>query len=483
MTQAGRIRKPRNRRGWNAYRRWCGEDEPRVDQNRLEAYINHLAESHADRPKDMTELLYGLAAALRERDPGGDHRWVERAVREVWMKSPARRVRKDGPGRSASGLRRRVSLPVLDWPPSIRAAWEAARGVCKARMSIRDRMLSDNPARRWATTTAERREQEMGLYLAFCRSAAQPMVVSPDQVESYLRAKTDADCSVATVATAACKLALMSRALWPNDDWSWLWGHALELQTQAKDSPKARKKSARMRPVTELRDLAADLLARAEQAGPSRRSAALYQKGLIILFLTHHPVRRRNLHELCIGQAPGDARTGGFIDALPGGGFSLVWLDTKNGDPRVEPLAGDVVGPMERWLVFWRPTLVTELSGNALWLSACPGFIGSPLTPNGLSGCVRGITKTRFGLGIGSHLFRDITATAIVDHAPEHSAEIPILLGHRSSRSCQPYLEQASTVAAARTLEEVVERRINDGTTARDRSRRSSSRGRLTEKL
>lgn len=482
MTRDERIRNRRNRRGWNAFRTWCGEEESRVDPLRLDAYIAHLAETHRDRPKDMIELLYGLAAALRERDPAGDHLWVERAVRAVWMKSPARRVSVDGPGRGAAGLRRRVRLPVEEWPPEFRSAWAAARVAGKRRMSARELVQDANPARKWAKTTVELREREMGLYLAFCRSAALPPGVTADGVEAYLAAKAADGCSALTLATAAINLALMARALWPRDDWRWLWGHALDLKEQAAEAPKARAKAPRMRTVPELRDLARRLMTAAEKAGRNRRSAVLYQKGLIILILTHHPVRRRNLHELRIGQAPDVARTGGFIDALPGGGFSLLWLDTKNGDARVESLACDVVEPMARWLGSWRPALVTERSGDALWLSARPGFLGTPLTPNGLSGCLRGITEGEFGIGLGPHLFRDITATAIVDHAPEQANLIPCLLGHRDPRSCLPYIEQASTVAAARTLEEVVERRIEEGTTAHEKMQRAALLDRLKKR-
>lgn len=478
MKRDERIHNRRNLRGWNAYRRWCGAEEPGIDPGRLEAYIAHLAVTHASRPKDMCELLYGLAAALRERDPAGDHLWVERTVRAVWMASPARKP-SDGPGRGAVSRQRRARLLVEDWPAPMRAAWAAARGSDGRRLSLRDRRQNDNPARKWSAKTADLREKDMGLYLAFCRSASLPLAVTPEQVEAYLAAKAVKGCSAATLASVAINLAMMARALWPGEDWDWLRDHALELEEEVEEAPKARRKSERMRSVTELRDFARGLMARAETTGRTRRAAALYQKGLIILMLTHHPVRRHNLHELRLGEAPDDAIAGGFIDRLPGGGFSLIWLKTKNGDSRVEPLADGMIEPMERWLAFWRPTLVTEESGDALWLSACPGYFGSPLTPNGLTDCVMGITEQEFGLGLGPHLFRDVAATAIVDHAPELAELIPRLLGHRNRRSCEPYIQQASSVAATRSLEDVIERRIEEGMTAHERVERAALFGRL----
>lgn len=481
MKRDERIHNRRNLRGWNAYRRWCGEEQPGIDPGRFEAYVAHLAVTHASRPKDMCELLYGLAAALRERDPAGDHLWVERAVRAVWMASPARKS-SDGPGRGAASRRRRVRLLVEEWPAPIRAAWAAARGTGRRRLSLRDHAEEDNPARKWSAKTVDLREKDMGLYLAFCRSASLPLAVTPEQVEAYLAAKAGKGCSAATLTSTAINLAMMARALWPDEDWGWLRDHALELEEEAEEAPKARRKAERMRSVTELRDLARGLMVRAETTGRTRRAAALYQKGLIILMLTHHPVRRRNLHELRLGEAPDDAITGGFIDRLPRGGFSLMWLNTKNGDSRVEPLADGMIEPMERWLAFWRPTLVTEESGDALWLSACPGYFGSPLTPNGLTDCVMGITEQEFGLGLGPHLFRDVAATAIVDHTPEQADLIPRLLGHRDPRSCEPYIQQASTVAAARSLEEVIEQRIEDGLTAHERVERAALYGRLEKR-
>lgn len=481
MKRDERIHNRRNRRGWNAYRRWCGEEEPGISPGRLKAYIAHLAVTHPSRPKDMTELLYGLAAALRERDPAGDHLWVERAVRAVWLASPARTT-SNGPGRGAASQRRRCRLLVEEWPTPIRAAWAAARGTGGRRLSLRDLVVTNNPAREWSAKTADLREKDMGLYLAFCWSASLPLAVTPEQVETYLAVKAGKGCSAATLASVAINLATMARALWPDEDWGWLFAHTLELQREARNAPKARRKAERMRSVTELRDLARRLMARAETTGRTRRAAALYQKGLIILMLTHHPVRRRNLHELRLGEAPDDAITGGFIDRLPRGGFSLLWLNTKNGDSRVELLAAGVIEPMERWLAFWRPTLVTEESGDALWLSACPGYIGSPLTPNGLTDCVMGITEQEFGLGLGPHLFRDVAATAIVDHAPKQADLIPRLLGHRDPRSCEPYIQQASTVAAARSLEEVIGRRVEDGLTAHEKNERAALFSRLEKR-
>ena len=481
MKRDERIHNRRNLRGWNAYRRWCGTEEPGIDPGRLEAYVAHLAVTHASRPKDMCELLYGLAAALRERDPDGDHLWVERAVRAVWMASPARKS-SDGPGRGAASQRRRVRLLVEEWPAAIRAAWIAARGTGGRRLSLRDLMSNDSPARKWSAETVNLRERNMGMYFAFCQSASLPLMVAPEQVEAYLTAKAGKGCSPATLASAAINLTMMARALWPGEDWDWLWNHALELQEQAKEAPKARRKHERMRSVIELRELARGLMARAEKAGRSRRAAALFQKGLIILMLTHHPIRRRNLHELCIGQAPKNAITGSFIDHLPGGGFSLMLLDTKNGDHRVEQLAADVVGPMERWLTHWRIALATERSGEAVWLSACPGFIGSPLTPKSLTECVMDTTAEEFGLGLGPHLFRDVTATAIVDHAPELVDLIPRLLGHRDPRSCQPYIQQASTTAAARTLEDVIERRLGRSMTPHEKNQRAALHDRLEKR-
>ncbi|ALG69979.1 hypothetical protein [Azospirillum thiophilum] len=178
MKRDERIHNRRNLRGWNAYRRWCGAEEPGIDPGRLEAYVAHLAVTHASRPKDMCELLYGLAAALRERDPDGDHLWVERAVRAVWMASSARKS-SDGPGRGAASQRRRVRLLVEEWPAPIRAAWIAARGTGGRRLSLRDLMSNDSPARKWSAETVNLRERNMGMYFAFCQSASLPLTVAP----------------------------------------------------------------------------------------------------------------------------------------------------------------------------------------------------------------------------------------------------------------------------------------------------------------
>ncbi|CAO3401306.1 hypothetical protein [Azospirillum palustre] len=92
------------------------------------------------------------------------------------------------------------------------------------------------------------------------------------------------------------------------------------------------------------------------------------------------------------------------------------------------------------------------------------------------------ITAEEFGLGLGPHLFRDVTATAIVDHAPELADLIPRLLGHRDPRSCQPYIQQASTTAAARTLEDVIERRLGRSMTPHEKNQRAALLDRLEKR-
>ncbi len=96
------------------------------------------------------------------------------------------------------------------------------------------------------------------------------------------------------------------------------------------------------------------------------------------------------------------------------------------------------------------------------------------MTPNGLTDCVMGITKQEFGLGLGPHLFWDVAATAIVDHAPELTDLVPRLLGQRNQRSCEPHIPQVSSVTATRSLEDVIERRIEKGMTAHGKVERAA---------
>lgn len=449
----------RARRGMSRFHAWRGGDASAITPDDLESYIAYL--QGRVRPKTAMEYLWGLLKAIREQCPAEDWAWMERRLRSAWMESPAR-PRRNGPGRGSVNRARRHRLLVAEWPPAMREAWRAARAGAAEPVSLLDeiegRVLVNDIAVGWSHDTVEQRERAMGYFLRHLTDAGKPLAVTAVGVESYIAAMRQADLAPKTVATRIVAALRMAEAMWPEQGWRWLQDRAYGLSRMADGIPGVRNPATQFIPIKDLRACGQRLMRTASLMPKGRRAAAKFQEGLIITFLTHHPVRRRNLTRM-------EVLGPGFATKVPEGigrlqvlndGFNCVWPRTKS-RPRAERLARPLVGPMLEWLTTWRPYLAGPASGQALWLSNSPGFIGAPLSEAGMSDIVRRVTTSGLGLKIAPHAFRHIVATTIVNFAPERVGVISTLLGHRNPASKRAYVQAANSVIAARLFEQIVQ--------------------------
>lgn len=439
---------------YRAFSKWAAataEDIAELTPEVLERYIAHLRSNNT--PKTRMTRLHGLQGALRERLPAGvDLTWLERRVREEWTMSGLGR-RGHGPGRGHASMARRHRLLVAEWPSEVRERWErATRGpepAGRRRYSVEAATDgSAGAAVTWAAATRDKVARVIGLLLRIAQEQSLPLDVVPESVQAFIDYHTGKENSLYGLACNLDHLAMAGRVMWPERDWDWLTLTSARLHAVADQQPRKRDLSDVGVVPFEVEALGWKLLGEAVQNSVTARSAGQYRDGLLILFLLHHPVRRRNLAEMRVGEhlLPDDH------------GFRLAWAETKNKQPRVDRLADRLVEPMRTYLQTYRPALHNSGSGDALWLSASNDTLGSPLTAGSLLEAIAGRVKRRLGGHVWAHLFRHWGAMMVIDHRAADSHLIAPLLGHRDPRSARFYISLAKTRGASSRLADMVER-------------------------
>jgi len=181
---------------------------------------------------------------------------------------------------------------------------------------------------------------------------------------------------------------------------------------------------------------------------PAVRLALRYRDGLIIALLAWHPLRVSNLAALRLGRELRRDGAQWWIE--------LDAADTKNRRAWLAPLAGDLVGPLERYLAHWRPQIAGPnyaAASDALWLSA----EGTALAHGHLAVRIHRHTKAAFGEGLSPHRFRDAYATTVAIHCPGQIGIVTPGLGHGSRATAQKHYNRAGMTSAAREWHGVLE--------------------------
>jgi integrase len=166
-------------------------------------------------------------------------------------------------------------------------------------------------------------------------------------------------------------------------------------------------------------------------------AATQYRDGLILLLLVHLPLRRKNFTNLTIGESIVFREGQWFIQLTPEQTKTHAWFEAQI-DPRLVPW-------LETYLAVHRPVLLQcrgrwyRPTHGELWVSTH----GSPMTQMALYDRVTERTCTAFGEPISPHRFRDILASTIASHAPEHIHAAAPLLGHASLKTTEKYYRVA----------------------------------------
>ena len=203
-------------------------------------------------------------------------------------------------------------------------------------------------------------------------------------------------------------------------------------------------------PAEELYELGHQLMHDSGRQDKALKQAAMFRDGLMIALLSSRPVRLKNLASIEIGRHL-DRRDERFWLNFPP-------REVKNRRALEFPLPLELTDRLETYLSEVRPVLL-EASGRwngdpglALWISEH----GSRMLAGQIRHRIAERTRVRFGQRITPHLFRDIAATSVATNDPEHVGMIISILGHSTIKTSERYYNQASSLAAARRLQDVV---------------------------
>lgn len=311
----------------------------------------------------------------------------------------------------------RKSLPLTDWPPQAKQAWESA---------IQSGSLLDEqgPAAHWSEKSRVTAIEAYGRWLVFIQNQ-HPTREDIDKLARINRETMNGFVqhlqSVVSASTVAIEVTHLYRAIqvmYPRENWRWLREWATHLENIG-------RKSRRVQPPPvdsqTLYRLGFNLMAAAgdNSAATKKQRFRDYRDGLVIALLAARPLRRRTLAALSVGRQV--VKVGNRWHLV------LAATDVKNRRPLEYPLPADLSEAMDTYLSkYWQPMRAND-QVDALWLST---KTGRRLQESALYDLVKRRTKEALGVAIHLHAFRHIVATTISREDPDHVLTVAPLLGH-----------------------------------------------------
>lgn len=327
----------------------------------------------------------------------------------------------------------RQCLPVAMWPEQDRLVWEAA---CTPTSILED---TGGELTHLAPISQHKTTKGWGRFITHLRfndpaSLTEPAAarITLRRVRTYVKRLEELGNNTATVLCRLQELADAARILAPDGDFSFI--NRIASHVRGRHRP-ARPKHNRVM-ADEVATLAYNLMETAA-ALPSEKAAIQYRDALILLLLTHLPLRRKNFTALTLGESLIFRQGQWFVTLTPAQTKTHVHFEAL--------LHQGLVPRIEHYLAVHRPVLLDQNgrwhadAGDRLWVSSH----GSPMTEIALYDRVSRITGAAFGENISPHRFRDMAASTIASHAPEHIHAAAPLLGHATLRTTEKYYRQA----------------------------------------
>lgn len=350
------------------------------------------------------------------------------------------------------------SLPLAEWPPADRQAWEDA---CRPG----NRLTRGGAASHLAAVTRKDLAQRYGYFLDFRKRTGQldgaaeaAALVTPEAIDAFI-AELRSRVSSVTLAGTIYKIRRMANLIAPARDMVWLTEIEKDLALLA--CPK--DKSARVVACERLVAAGLTLIAEADLADTDAimSRALTARNGLMIALLTTGPIRLRNFAALEIGHS--------FIHHQDT--WWIVLHDTKSGRPDERPVPVWLNEAIERYLTTHRPVLLAgrrakhappgqvpksesvvdgpsphrEGYTGALWI----GHDGRPLSRAHVARCLSVMTKATVGVEVSPHLFRASAATCAALNAPEMPHLATALLHQRHWSVTETHYNRANSLSVA----------------------------------
>lgn len=340
------------------------------------------------------------------------------------------------------------SVRLNSWPVVDRERWLAARKPVS--------LFSTKPQRRhWKEITWVGVQGGYGFWLAWLQdNGILEEVNSPAaraneaRLEAYITYMQSLDLADFTVAGRVGDVGRALSVMEPDVDTSWIELGASRLHAGATPAKDIRNV---VRPAVDLVDLGFALMKSTGDAGPKggSYSSLRFRDGLLVAFLIHCPLRRRNLESLELDR---------HLYKEEG-----VWRinipaeETKTGKAIrcAWPLA--LVDELETYLAVHRQVLLNcgthAEDTDKLWVSRQ----GRAMSAFAIYQAITDRTKAAFGKPINPHTFRHIAATDLASLAPECATAIADILGHGSMGPSEKYYNRSRTIGAAERMHQTFE--------------------------
>ncbi len=327
----------------------------------------------------------------------------------------------------------RRCLPVALWPAADRAAWEAAITPTSILEDSGGELTYLKPISQAKTAKGWGRFlSHLHLHDPEALNEPAPDRLRPKRLRAYVRRLQELDNSTATISCRLQELSDAAKILAPELDLRFL--RRLAAQIRATHRP-ARPKHNRVfaDEVVNHGEIWCDNASKLSGVD----AAVLFRDGLILLLLAFLPLRRKNFSQLTLGQSLMQRDGHWFVTLTP--------EDTKTHSYFEAILPKQLISYLETYLAVHRPVLLAcrgrwySDPGNRLWLSTH----GSAMKEIAIYDRVARYTLAAFGEVISPHRFRDMLASTIASHAPEHVHSAAPLLGHASIRTTEKYYRQA----------------------------------------
>lgn len=340
------------------------------------------------------------------------------------------------------------SMRLNSWPALDRECWLTARKPVS-------QFCAKPQRRRWKDITWRGVETGYGFWLSWLRDSGFLEEVNcpatranPARLEAYTAYMQALDLADFTVAGRIADVGRALSVMAPEVDTSWIELGAGRLHAEATPAKDIRKI---VRPAVDLVDLGFALmqsLADIDSKGGSY-SSLRFRDGLLIAFLIHCPLRRRNLAALELDRHLYKEEGVWRVD-IPAG-------ETKTGTAIrcAWPLA--LVDALETYLAVHRQVLLNcgshDNDTDKLWVSRQ----GGPMSAAAIYQTISERTEAAFGQPINPHTFRHIAATDLATLAPEWATAIADVLGHSSMGPSEKYYNRSRTIGAAERMHETFE--------------------------
>jgi len=371
------------------------------------AYEQALRETVSER--SALTYLQHLSYGVQLLAPGESWGWLMRYVLD-------RLPRAVPPSRAPAASRKRLGLPVAEWPTQWRASWVQ---ITRRASPFRFLEGQDNPIADWSPAYRKRVERGVGLLAGFIATHDRPPSLAVDLVHDFLDDCAHRSVSGQSMGMFAEEIHRAFTLIDPERDLSWL----RKLADELKSARPVRNKSARLLRSQEIQEGGQSLMRRARRRPLTTETALQFRDGLIVAVWAVRPYRLSDFASLTLNDT-----------LLVGKGWATIIADrTKNGDGHVTPWPKALFAGLEEYLRVYRAYLIdTAPDHGRVWI----GRDGGPLTTGGLSRHVGDVTERLFGRRINPHLMRDCCVTSILEADPRESLRasalehFPIILDH-----------------------------------------------------